>query len=255
MTTPAAVLINADFNSMAAGAVTSDNWNAAVAPTPAGNAAYGRMTVVNVGGVHGNVVRTSLAANTFGTGNGAAFTVPLPTAVDYACIGYDVRFDANFDWSDGGKLPGLQGVNPQTGTAPAGGARQYDGWSGRMMWLGPGAYRWAGPNNMGVSYMYYPNQPDDYGQNMRWNKEFVRNTWHSIKECYTMNTPGTADGVLQAWMDGTLVQDNHSFLYRQTASVHANQIGWSLFRGGNTAAWAGARGGFVDIDNLVVTGR
>ena len=252
---PSTTLINADFNSMASGAITVAQWNAAVAPTPAANATFGRMTVVNAGGTHGNVIRTSLAANTFGTANGSAFTVPLPAAVDYACMSYDVRFDANFDWSYGGKLPGLQGINPQTGVAPAGGTRQSDGWSGRLMWLGSGAYKWAGPNNMAVSYMYNPNQPDNYGQNLQWNKEFVRNTWHSVKECYTMNTPGKADGVLQAWMDGTLVQDNHAFVYRLSASVHANQIGWSLFRGGNTAAWAGTRNGYVDIDNLVVSGR
>ena len=32
------------------------------------------------------------------------------------------------------------------------------GWSGRLMWLGPKAYAWAGPTDTAVSYMYGPRQ-------------------------------------------------------------------------------------------------
>ena len=62
--------------------------------------------------------------------------VPLARQVDNACLSYDLRFDANFDWSLGGKLPGLSGVAPGVSpTLPAGGGNPGDkGWSGRLMW-------------------------------------------------------------------------------------------------------------------------
>ncbi|MET3805227.1 hypothetical protein ABIB25_002228 [Nakamurella sp. UYEF19] len=246
-------MIDSDFNRMDNGPVTGNEWDAAVAPTPAGDSAFRQMKVVDVGAGHGKVIRTSLKGFTFGTANGAAFTIPLSDAGDKACITYQVRFDASFDWSDGGKLPGLQGTNPLSGTAPAGGARQSDGWSGRMMWVGPGAYSWAKPTNMAVSYMYGPAQTAGYGDNVRWERAFQPGVWHTVKQCYTMNTPGRADGVLEAWMDGVKTVDNTAWVYRLSNKVHVNQIGWSVFRGGNTLDWAGARDGYIDIDNLLVT--
>jgi hypothetical protein len=175
--------------------------------------------------------------------------------VDNACLSYDIRFSPTFDWDMGGKLPGLQGVRPGISAAtPTGGGNPGDkGWSGRLMWLGPQAYSWAGPTNEVVSYMYGPRQVDYYGDNYRWHRAFVAGTWHKVKICYRMNTVGSANGMLTAWMDGTKVLDVTNYVYRLRSDVHISHLNWSIFRGGAKTEWASSRDGYVDIDNVLVT--
>lgn len=69
-----------------------------------------------------------------------------------------------------------------------------------------------------------------------------------------MNTVGQANGVLQAWMDGTQVLDLHSYVFRTDPAVHVTHFDWSIFRGGGDSSWAGARDGYIDVDNLTVVG-
>ncbi|WP_420814070.1 polysaccharide lyase [Nakamurella deserti] len=207
----------------------------------------------------GKAVRTVLRAGTTHslptkTDNGNNLFIALPGSYDEACMSYDIRFDRDFDWSLGGKLPGLEGVAPGTSlAAPTGGNNTDKGWSGRLMWLGPKAYKWAGPLNMAVSYMYHPGQAGTYGDNVRWNTAFVAGQWHTVKQCHSMNTVGKADGVLRAWIDGKLVVDDTSYVYRVRNDVHISHIVFSIFRGGNTLDWAGSRDNFIDIDNIAIT--
>lgn len=218
--------------------------------------AYSDMTISKDGRGNGNVVETLLKKGTIRSigNNGAVLYMALPQDYDKACISYDVKFNAGFDWSLGGKLPGLEGVAPGIQpSAPSGGHPTSEGWSGRLMWLGQGAYSWAASTNSVVSYIYHPGQEGQYGDNVRWNRSFIAGKWHTVKQCYTMNTVGQSNGVLQAWMDGALVVDQHDFVYRTQGDVHINYIAWELFRGGNTLDWAGDTDGYVDIDDVAVT--
>ena len=124
---------------------------------------YDDMSIIKSGG--GKALRTRLDKGTIrdnpGGNHGAVLVAKLPRSYDKACISYRVRFSSNFDWSLGGKLPGLMGVAPgQVPSTPTGGGSVEHGWSGRVMWLGPKAYSWAGPKNMGVTYLYHPGQSD-----------------------------------------------------------------------------------------------
>ncbi|MFT4009798.1 MAG: hypothetical protein QM655_07110 [Nocardioidaceae bacterium] len=187
--------------------------------------------------------------------HGANIFVPLSETSDSGCVQYDVRFDSDFDWSLGGKLPGLEGVSAGTAPSlPTGGQDAGDkGWSGRMMWLTPSSYSWAGPTNMAVSYMYSPGQADKYGDNVPWEKSFVAGTWHTVKQCYVMNTVGKSDGVLRAWFDGVQVVNDTAYQYRTAANVHISHLIFSVFRGGATLDWAGSHDDYIDFDNLTVT--
>jgi hypothetical protein len=187
--------------------------------------------------------------------NGVVAYVPLAEPVDAACLSYEVRFSDGFDWSLGGKLPGLQGTAPGVPEdLPSGGHRPGDqGWSGRLMWLGPRAYSWAGPTNTVVTYLYGPTQAGDYGDNVRWNRSFVDGLWHSVKQCYRMNTVGRADGALRAWLDGDQVLDVRDHVFRTRDDVRISHLSWSVFRGGGTWDWASDRAGQVELDNVAVT--
>lgn len=250
-------VLHADFNDQPLGGVVPSDFARAVGggvSTWAPN--YADMSIVDDGS-GGRAVRTTLEKGTInsqpaGT-NGAVLPIRLPGDFDQACVSYRVKFDANFDWSLGGKLPGLLGVAPGVSpSAPAGGHPTSDGWSGRLMWVGPKAYSWAGPLNMVISYMYHPGQSSNYGDNIRWNKAFTAGSWHRVQQCYTMNTVGKKDGVLQAWYDGQLVVDDHAFVYRTRSDVHINYLEWDVFRGGGTMDWAGSRTGYIDIDDMLV---
>ena len=216
---------------------------------------YDDMTIIKSGA--GKALRTRLDKGTIrdnpGGNHGAVLVAKLPRSYDKACITYRVRFSANFDWSLGGKLPGLLGVAPGTSpSTPTGGGSVENGWSGRVMWLGPKAYKWAGPKNMGVTYLYHPGQGDKWGDNVRWNKSFVAGRWHKVQMCYAMNTVGSANGKLLVWLDGTQVRNDTNVVYRKHSNVHITHLDWSIFRGGGDLGWAGKSTNTIDMDSLIV---
>lgn len=249
---------SANFDNWANGAVVPSNFIASLGSTNSNASAYDDMSVVADSRGNGKVIRTKLRAGTIhskpGSDNGNNFFVALPTVVDKACIAYDIKFDSNFDWSLGGKLPGLEGVAPGVSpSTPTGGGETQLGWSGRAMWLTPKSYGWAGPTNMGLSYMYHSRQSSTWGDNERWNKSFVAGRWHNVKQCYAMNTVGQANGQLKAWFDGVQVINNSSYVYRSRNDVRITHMIFSVFRGGGTLDWAGSRDSYIDIDNVKIT--
>jgi hypothetical protein len=252
-------VIKAGFEGQPIGPVVPQNFAKEMGEVSTWAPAYKDMSIVS-NGSGGQALRVTLEKGTIHSKpsgqHGVVLFAKLPGQIDNACVSYRVRFDSNFDWSMGGKLPGLSGVAPgvSPGTPTGGNANVTDqGWSGRMMWLGKGSYGWVTGTNMAVSYMYHPGQKSQYGDNVQWKKEFSAGRWHVVKQCYTMNTVGKANGQLRAWFDGQLVVDDNAFVYRTRNDVHINYLNWSVFRGGATLDWAGDRTGYVDFDDVVVT--
>ncbi len=229
---PPQSLLFADFESLRPGRVS----DAAFADEFGGNresiSGLDDSFIVDVGESAGKVYRLWLEGGTIrgspSSGNhGIALVVPLAKQVDNACIRYHVRFGENFDWSKGGKLPGLSGVAPGVSpTLPAGGGNPGDkGWSGRLVW---------GSNGSVASYVYHPRQPYKYGQGFGWSQGVDDDRWHVLRQCYRMNTVGQQDGVLRAWLDGAMVLDRTDMVYRLKNTVHISHLMWSIFRGGAT---------------------
>ncbi|WP_157970703.1 polysaccharide lyase [Nakamurella deserti] len=257
-TTSGTVYKSTTFDSMALGAVNPAAFISALGSTNTNASAYNDMSLVN-DSRGGKFLRTTLKAGTIHSkpapgDNGDNLFISLPRSYDSACVEYQIRFDGSFDWSLGGKLPGLLGVAPGTApSTPTGGGKTEMGWSGRLMWLGPKAYSWAGPSNMAVSYLYNSGQAGYYGDNVRWNKAFVAGKWHTVKQCYSMNTIGQSNGTLKAWMDGQQVLNMSNVKYRTRSDVHITHLSFALFRGGGTLDWAGNRTGYVDVDNMKIS--
>jgi len=251
-------LLHATFDHLPTGRISPTNFIKTLGGSSHSTTPYDDTSIAAVAG-HGKVIRTKLDAGTMHStpagNNGATLFLPLKKRVSQACMYYALRFSKGFDWSLGGKLPGLEGVAPGTSPgAPSGGNDAgAKGWSGRMMWVGPKAYSWAGPTDAAITYMYNPTQSGRYGDNLRWNKRFVAGTWHSIKACYKMNTVGRSNGSLLVWMDGHQVIRDTTYKYRTRSDVAVSHIMWHIFRGGNTSNWAGKTNGYVDIDNVTVT--
>jgi hypothetical protein len=254
------VLTKATFDSLPTGRISASNFQKELGGSNNSSYYYDDSSITSAAG-RGKVYRLKLDRGTIRdnpSGNhGVVVFAPLAQQVNNACIAYQIRFDSNFDWSLGGKLPGLQGTAPGVSpSVPTGGGNPGDkGWSGRMMWLTPRSYSWAGPGNMAVSYMYSPRQSSTYGDNLRWNKGFTAGRWHKVKQCYRMNAVGKANGVLRAWIDGTKVLDIGNYVYRQRKDVRISHLNWSVFRGGGTLDWAGSRDSYIDFDRVRITTR
>ena len=254
-------IVDARFDQTKRGPVDPASFRKEVGWASEARGAYKGMTYRKDYRGHGNVVRTKLTEGKFissaGEGRGNVLPVRLRGSWDSACVSYDVRFAAGFDFSAGGKLPGLVGVAPGVSpSAPEGGGSTKHGWSGRIMWLGSKMWKFvrdAKKSNMVVTYFYHPGQERKYGDNVSWGTSFGNGRWHTVKQCHVMNTVGKADGVLQTWFDGRLLVDDHEVVYRTDPNVHITHFDWSIFRGGDSATWAGKKTGYVDMDNLTIT--
>ncbi len=249
------VLRSVDFDSLPLGRLTAAQFSSAFGGHFTGTQAFDDSWVVADSRGTGKAYRLKLDAGTIHSNpagnNGIALTVPLSRAVDNACISYDIRFDPQFDWSMGGKLPGLSGVAPGVSPSlPSGGQKVGDkGWSGRIMWLGKKAYAWAGPTDMATTYLYGPTVN---GEGVRWNKAFVAGKWHTVIQCYVLNTVGLANGRIETFMDGQQVLNIDNHVFRTRSDVHITHLMWSIFRGGSTMNWAGSRNGYIDFDNVKI---
>jgi hypothetical protein len=259
-------VVDAHFDDVPVGPVVPDSFIRAVGATNHDPAAYDSMSyVAQPDGSRSRFVRTHLAAHLIldhndKHGDGTVLVVPLEDqSADSACISYDVRFSAGFEVSAGGKLPGLLGVAPGVSPAePTGGGSTAHGWSGRVMWLGPKLFKFvrdSGQPDLAVTYLYHPGQATEFGDDVSWGRGLVDGSWHEVRQCYTLNRVGRSDGVLQAWVDGDEVLHRTDVVYRTDPKVHITHLDWSIFRGGDSDAWASDRGGDVDLDNLKITVR
>ena len=253
-------LLSRSFVKLPVGRVSPQSFMRTLGGSDKRRSSYDDSSVVRAGG-HGKVMRVHLSAHTIrtnpGGNNGIVVISKLRHKVNNACLSYDARFDSKFDWSKGGKLPGLLGVAPGVSpSVPAGGhPAGSKGWSGRLMWLGPKIYHTKTRSNTVVSYMYSPKQKSQYGDNVSWGHGFKRGKWMRMKQCFTMNTVGKANGVLAGYINGHRVLNKHNYVFRTRSDVGISHLAWSVFRGGGTMDWASSRAGSIDFDNVKVTTR
>jgi hypothetical protein len=196
----------------------------------------------------GRSLRILYPKGSVGPGQGGAqFFIALAGAHDELSCSYRVRFASGFDFVRGGKLPGLVG-----GSHPTGGHPDDGGFSARSMWRAGGA---------AVQYVYFPRQASTYGIDLPYLSpsgapaRFQPGTWHLVEQRIVMNTPGQANGVLQAWLDGHLVLDEHGRVWRLDDRVHIDAFYFSTFFGGNDPSWGATRDEVVDFDDFVIGPR
>lgn len=176
--------------------------------------------------------------------SGTQWRTSLP-AKEELYLSYDVMFEEGFEFVLGGKLPGLYwGEFIGGGNIPDG----YDGGSGRLMWH---------PDGEILNYTYHAGMTSAYGQVDRWGfgerKYFVPGKWQNLEVRYVMNTPGVANGIIQAWLDGELVMDRRDFQFRNTGSMTLSGLIVTTYFGGHTEKWASPKDQHVFFDNFIVS--
>ena len=170
------------------------------------------------------------------TNSGGQFITHL-TPNDEYFLDYYIRFDDNFDFQLGGKIPGLSGGRSNTGgNRPTG-----DGWSARFMWREEGK---------AVVYLYHMDQPTNYGHDINLNRSFKRGQWHRLTQRIKVNSGNNNDGILQVWFDGELVILRNDIRYRNNNRAPVDHFYFSTFFGGNTPEWAPDITSTISYDNI-----
>lgn len=193
-----------------------------------------------------NFLATLIPKNSFGSITGAQWKFPLATSDEYY-LSYNLKFDKNFDFVKGGKLPGLAG-----GTANSGGniPDGYDGWSARMMFWEEGKISF---------YLYFPTQTSQFGERFylqKANGDTIKakpGEWHQIAQHIIMNTPGEKDGIVQGWFDGEEVFYTDTILFRMDEQLKIDQIFFSVFLGGDDLSWASKKDEYIYFDDFNVS--
>ncbi|OYN76949.1 hypothetical protein CG716_20825 [Mycolicibacterium sphagni] len=260
------------FSKAADGQLNKATGDGIFAPTVAGTTpstyALGSIVTENPSGT-GKSLRITLPA---GEASRTGFIVSprLSRETDHAALDYDVRFDENFDWRWGGKLPGLVGVAPGHGIyePTSGNTDRNVGWSTRLMWHGRGddgsrPFQQtlgpipAGHDNDLVTYVYARSPSAGFG-GYGWQAslgELPGGTWHHIRYIVQLNTVGQQDGVFQVWIDGAMRFGASDFDYRDSPDVHIQAVLWDIHRGGECCqpSWLSSRESSIDIANMSVT--
>jgi hypothetical protein len=149
---------------------------------------------------------------------------------------YEIRFDAGFPWSKGGKIPGLSGGVGYTGGAPAWAG---DGFSVRMMWREDGRI---------IPYVYHFNQPDEFGDTFGATVGYFTNTdTHLVKYYVKLNTIGeNYDGILRIYIDNVLSFEKTDICFR-TDDSQIDTCHIAIFAGGSTADWNMTADGYIRL--------
>ena len=204
---------------------------------------------------NGNVMQVRFPAGGYGSSGATAFltdvhfAMGLPESYDELYIRYDMKFRDGFEFVKGGKLPGLCGSDlnntPTSGCNTGGGIPTgYDGWSARGMWRENGALE---------NYLYHSGQSSHYGDDRLWNIDAETDRWYTVQHRVVMNSIGNADGIVQAWVDGTMVLDANDIEYRKIESIGINLFYFSTFFGGNDPSWAPDTDQYMYFDNFVIS--
>lgn len=171
---------------------------------------------------------------------------------DEAYFRYYLRFGESWDPTvDGGKLPGLSGIYGRGGW----GMRKSDGangWSARGAFFRQSGGLAADLRGIG-SYVYHAGMQGNSGDTWGWSLGpsglLHKNRWYAIEQYVKLNTPGKADGVLRAWIDGQLVFERQDIRYRDTDLLKIESVWLNVYHGGIQAA---VQDMTLFIDNLVV---
>ncbi len=159
----------------------------------------------------------------------------IPDAKEYY-LSYQVKFAENFDfngkydWSSGGKLPGLGADDLWSGGMDSDGTK---GFTSRPMWREDGR---------AVLYLYHMDKPGQYGEDVLLKgsdgKEnyFEPGKWHNITQRVRINDGNQSNGEVDVWMDQeqVLSRDNLQFV---TNGQEIDTMFFNTFHGGSGSDW------------------
>ena len=154
---------------------------------------------------------------------------------------YEIRFDAGFPWSKGGKIAGFSGGKGYTGGEGALARTNGDGFSVRMMWREDGRL---------IPYVYHAKMEEDFGDTFGATVGYVTNTKaHKVKYYAKLNTGNDENGILRIYIDDVLSFDKTNLVYR-TDESKIDTAHLAFFAGGSTPDWNMTGDGYIRLSNF-----
>lgn len=176
---------------------------------------------------------TSSPSDTTEGGAGFYSNPPSLRGSERACLSYMLRFPPDFDFVQGGKLPGLYG-----GEAPSGG-EEVDGTQGfsqRLMWREKG---------QGELYPYVVGfEGDSVGRGF-WH--FPVGRWVQVEQEVVLNDPGQENGIVRLWVDNQPVLEQQNVVFRTIPDITIDGLMFSTFFGGTGKEWRTPHDQYVDF--------
>ncbi|KAG2150480.1 polysaccharide lyase family 14 protein [Suillus clintonianus] len=234
--------------SLSKGHIQNGDTNVAFVNDPFPNSPAPGATVSNTSGP---VLQVTYAAGTYGSADSGAQWYSLWNTTDGSqfqsmLLSYELAFDSNFNWVQGGKLPGLRGgtdVNDCSGGAQPNGTNCF---STRLMWRKKRARRrykriyayMLTPNNMCSDSNIICNS--DYGVSIdRGSFGFETGHWCRITLLVQLNNAsGVANGNIILYFNDVQVISQQNLYFRTVNDFAIGGLYFSTFFGGDDSSWA-----------------
>lgn len=183
-----------------------------------------------------------------GKESGFLFDLRLPD-MDVSTMEYKVKFDNNFIYAAGGKLPGLGGAADGAGI-PVGCTKNENnirnGFSARLMWRRDGRL---------VVYSYFPDRKKNCGEDIPF-FTVKAGEWYKIKQSIKLNTPGVKDGTIKIYVNDQLAFTKDDLLFREAgkSDVKINAAVFHTYRGGKATdqRFHSSRREFIYFDDFKI---
>ena len=247
-------LYRADFHAAPLGQLNAARGRAVFGPTYKRDSDYAALFLVEEPN-RGQVLRVALKANMVGSASGVNLFLPLAERAERVRVSYDVCVPRGFDWSGGGKLPGIIATPALGSPSIPTGCKGDPGTAGsslRLMWhtakAGWKSILSARPNTLdGVAY--HPGQKDPCGDHNFAPRQFFDGQWHHVEM-----TMGLDDGTFVIDLDGEMCLSMPGYRWRDSDAVKGSHLVLSVFRGGSDLTRYGSpTASHIDLDNLAVT--
>jgi hypothetical protein len=172
--------------------------------------------------------------------------------MDQAWYRYHIRL-ISWNSADEGKLPGLSGLYSSAGRGCIRSIPGRPGWSARGM-FGVAGTQGAPPGNVPIgTYLYHLDQPGDCGEELFWDGTGLEpGRWHCVEGHVKLNTPGSSNGQVQGWLDGTQRLNQTGLAFRRTGEtqVGIRDLWHNVYFGGS---WPTPNPLTLVIDQAVVS--
>ncbi len=184
---------------------------------------------------------------------GSEWSLSIQPSLDEAYLRYYVKWEAGFDFGQGGKTPGLMGWAP--GKQAGWGGRTVhgdDGFSSRVCWGRRGSL---------VMYTYHADMKGQYGDGFRTSIDGRRESlragrWYCFELHMKLNTPGAKpgekgknDGLVELWVDGALVGRQDGLRFRDIPTLKIDNLFVNAYFGGS---WTSPKDQYIFYDNIVL---
>lgn len=179
--------------------------------------------------IRGNVVKVKYTKGQLAASGAQVYTRMYNTNAgnrEDLYMTYWLKFDKNFDFKLGGKLPGFASND----TGYNNGIPVSNGFSTRSMWRKDGLYQ---------LYLYTEDQPNyasgTYGHQLNSQFYFVPDTWYKMTHRVKLNDAGVSNGIFSTWINGKRELHVDNIRYRNYGQNYSIQTMWlSTFFGGGS---------------------